>query len=194
MDAAAKEITYHPLTPDRWPDLETLFGPRGACGGCWDMWFRIKRKDFESMQGADNRQAFQQIVESGIIPGLLAYDHGEPIGWVAVQPREAYPVLGRSPVLKPIDDQPVWAVTCFFVAKPYRRSGFTSNLLRAAVEWAASQGARIVEGFPTEPRSDDAPDFYVFTGFVSTFQEAGFVEVARRSPTRPIMRYTLPPD
>lgn len=192
MDIGEKTITYHPLTPDRWPDLETLFGPRGACAGCWDMWFRVKRKDFESMQGEDNRQAFQQIVEAGIVPGLLAYDQGEPVGWVAVQPREAYPVLGRSPVLKPIDDQPVWSVTCFFVAKPYRRGGFTSGLLRAAVEWAAAQGARIVESYPIEPRSENAPDFYVFTGFVSTFKEAGFAEVARRSPTRPIMRYTLP--
>lgn len=184
-------LTYHPLTPDRWDDLEQLFGPRGACAGCWDMWWRIKRSTFDAQKGDGNREAFRQIVMSGEITGLLAYDGDQPVGWVAVEPREAYPVILRSPTLKPIDDQPVWSITCFFVTKSYRRSGMTVDLIRAAVEYAAGQGARILEAYPIEPRSENAPDFYVFTGFASTFREAGFDEVARRSETRPIMRYAV---
>ncbi len=185
------DLTFHPLTPDRWPDLERLFGPRGACAGCWDMWWRIKRSTFETQQGEGNREAFRQIVEGEAVPGLIAYVEDEPAGWVAVEPREAYPVLQRSPVLKPLDDQPVWAITCFFVAKEYRRSGMTAALIQAAVEHAEQHGARLIEAYPVEPRSGDAPDMYVFTGNISTFQEAGFVEAARRSPTRPIMRYRI---
>ncbi len=184
-------FTFHPLTPDRWPDLEALFGPRGALGGCWCMWWRLKRSEFDAHKGEDNRRAFRQIVEEGAEPGLLAYDGGRPVGWVAVQPREAYPVLARSATLRPLDDQPAWAVTCFFVARGYRRAGLALRLLQAAVDHAARHGARLIEGYPVEPRREAAPDLYVFTGFVSTFRRAGFVEAARRSPTRPIMRLTL---
>ncbi len=194
MSAPELDLTFHPLTPDHWPDLEALFGPRGAVGGCWCMWWRITRKEFEAGQGEANRAAFRQIVARGDVPGILAYHEGKPVGWCAVQPREAYPVLQRSPTLKPVDEQPVWSITCFFVAKPYRCSRLTAALIRAAVNHAARHGARIVEGYPVEPRSEDAPDLYVFTGFASTFREAGFVEVARRSPTRPIMRYTVPAE
>jgi GNAT superfamily N-acetyltransferase len=185
-------LTFHPLTPDRWPDLETLFGPRGACAGCWDMWWRIKRSTFDAQKGDANREAFRQIVEAGSVPGLIAYEGAQPVGWVAVEPRDAYPVLLRSHVLKPIDAEPgVWAITCFFVTRQHRRSGMTSALIRAAVDHAAAHGARIVEAYPIEPRSADAPDFYVFTGFAATFEEAGFVEAARRSETRPIMRLAV---
>lgn len=185
------EFTFRPLTLERWPDLETLFGPRGACAGCWDMWRRIKRSTFEAQQGDANREAFRQIVEGGAVPGLIAYDGQEPVGWVAVEPREAYPVLQRSPVLKPVDDQPVWAITCFFVAKGYRRTGMTAALIEAALDHAGRHGARIVEAYPVAPRSGDAPDMYVFTGTVAAFERLGFVEAARRSPTRPIMRYCI---
>ena len=180
-----------PLTPDRWPHLEQLFGPRGACAGCWDMWYRIKRSTWESQKGEGNREAFRQIVESGAVPGLLAYNGGKAVGWVAIEPREAYPVLARSTVLKPVDDQPAWAITCFFIASSHRREGLTSQLAQAAVDHALSHGARIIEAYPIEPRTADAPDFYLFTGIPSMFERLGFVEVARRSPSRPIMRYTL---
>jgi GNAT superfamily N-acetyltransferase len=158
------------------------------------MWWRIKRSQFEAQQGDDNRAAFRQIVARGDVPGILAYHEGKPVGWCAVQPREAYPVLQRSPTLKPVDDRPVWSIPCFFVARAYRRSGVMAALLRAAVDHAARHGARLVEGYPVEPRSENAPDLYVFTGFAATFKEAGFVEVARRSATRPIMRYVIPAE
>jgi GNAT superfamily N-acetyltransferase len=153
------------------------------------MWFRQKRSEFEQLKGEGNHQAMQAIVDSGEVPGLLAYIGESPVAWVSVAPREAFPSLDRSPVLKRIDDQPVWSVVCFFIARKYRRQGLSLSLLQAAVEYARRQGARIVEGYPIEPKKDSAPDIYAFTGLAATFRKAGFVEAARRSETRPIMRY-----
>jgi GNAT superfamily N-acetyltransferase len=78
-------------------------------------------------------------------------------------------------------------VPCFFVARAHRGKGVTGALLEAAVRFARSRGARIVEGYPVAYRRGVA-DAWVFTGAASTFRRAGFREVARRSPTRPILR------
>lgn len=183
--------TIHPLTLERWPDLEALFGPRGACAGCWDMWWRLSRAEFERRKGDGNREAFSALVRAGTVPGLLAYMDGRPAGWCAIQPRDAYPALLRSRVLKPVDEQPVWAVTCFFTARAYRGQGLTVALLHAAVAYARAHGARIVEGYPVEPKNDRMPDAFAWHGTASAFRAAGFIEVARRSETRPIMRFSL---
>ena len=185
------ELEFQPVTPDRWEDMEQLFGPRGAIGGCWCMWWRVKRKDFELQQGEGNHDAMCTIVESGKVPGILAYSEGEPAAWCSVAPREDFPVLDRSPILKRVDDQLVWSIVCFFIAKKYRHQGLSSRMLTAAVDYATKNGARIIEGYPITPKKDQAPDIYIFTGLESTFVKAGFVEVARRSKSRPIMRYSL---
>jgi GNAT superfamily N-acetyltransferase len=168
--------------------VERLFGRRGACGGCWCMYWRLPRPAFEQGKGEGNRTAFRAIVASGEVPGILGYDEGVPVAWCAVGPRETYPVLARSRMLKPVDEEPVWSIVCFFVARAYRRRGITVPLLEAAVASAAARGARIVEGYPIEPRQPALPDAFVSTGLASAFVRAGFVEVARRSETRPIMR------
>jgi GNAT superfamily N-acetyltransferase len=184
-------LEFHALTPERWRDLENLFGERGACGGCWCMWWKLKRSAFVQGKGAKNKRAFKKLVSSGEIPGLIAYAGEEPVGWCALEPRERYDTLTRSRVLKPVDDEAVWSVVCFFVAKPFRRKGITSRLLRAAVRYAGDNGATIVEGYPVDPRSGHMPDVFAYTGLPSMFRSAGFVEVLRRSPTRPIMRCYL---
>jgi GNAT superfamily N-acetyltransferase len=182
----------HPLTPDRWDDFEQLFGPRGACAGCWCMYWKLPRKDFTAGQGDQNRLAQKQIVTSGRNPGLLAYKDGFPAGWMAVEPRENYPVLNNSRILKPLDDIPVWSVTCFFVAKKYRSQGLTVALLKAALDHVAKQGGKVVEGYPVEPRAaGKMPPVFVYTGLASAFRQAGFIEAGRRSETRPIMRYSI---
>lgn len=184
------KVSFHPLTPDRWTDLEKLFGERGACGGCWCMTWRLSRSQFEAQKGRLNRRSFRKIVEKSP-PGILAYQEGEPVGWCAVAPREEYPVLERSRVLKPVDAQPVWSITCLFVAKPFRRSGMSAALLKAAKEFARQHGATLVEGYPVEPYEKNMPAAFAWTGLVSAFRKAGFKEVARRSRTRPIMRWTV---
>jgi GNAT superfamily N-acetyltransferase len=178
------------LTSSLFADFERLFGPRGACGGCWCMFWKLRGKAFEENTGEPARQMQKSIVDSGIVPGLLAYLDGEPIGWVAVEPRSAYPKLAHSRVLKPVDDADVWSVTCFFVARQTRRQGLTVDLLKAAIDYVRDQGGRIVEGYPVDVK-EDMPAPFVYTGIAAAFQKAGFVEVARRSETRPIMRYSI---
>jgi GNAT superfamily N-acetyltransferase len=152
------------------------------------MYWRRKRSEYERGKGAGNRGALRKIVRSGEVPGLLAYAAGRPIAWCAVAPRSAYPVLGNSRILKPVDDLPVWSVTCLFVHKDHRKSGVTVPLLRAAAEHVLRQGGRVVEGYPIEPKKGVIPAVFAWTGLASAFRKAGFHEVARRSETRPIMR------
>ncbi len=181
-------LAFHPATPSRWADIETLFGDRGACGGCWCMTWRLPYKEYVSGKGAGNKRALKKIVASGATPGIIAYSGTDPIGWCAVAPRPVYSYLERSRVLKPLDDAPVWSISCLFVKKPYRRKGVSARLLGAAVEFAVRRGARIVEGYPVEPTMERMPDPFVWTGIPAAFRKAGFKEVARRSKTRPIMR------
>lgn len=132
------------------------------------------------------------IVESSAIPGILAYAEGEPVGWCALAPREVYPALERSRVLKRVDDVPVWSISCLYVAKDYRHKGVSVQLLRAAVDYVRKQGGKLVEGYPIEPKTDQPmPAAFAWTGLASAFSQAGFVECARRSETRPIMRCDL---
>jgi len=185
------EIRIEPVTPARWPDLERLFGERGACGGCWCMFWKLPSADFKHLSGDGTRQMQKSLVEQGVVPGILAYDGETPIGWIAVEPRGEYPRLARSRVLKPVDDADVWSVTCFFTAKSYRRKGVTVELLREAVKFVTQRGGKIVEGYPVEPKGDNAPAPFVYTGLPGAFLKAGFKEVARYSPTRPIFRYYI---
>jgi GNAT superfamily N-acetyltransferase len=191
MTASGLDLSIQLATAERWSDIERLFGPKGACGGCWCMTWRLGRGEFERGKGDGNRAAFQAIVASGAVPGVIAYDGGEPVGWCAVAPRAGYPALARSRVLAPVDDAPVWSITCLFVVKRLRRKGVSAALLRAAAELAFSRGGEIVEGYPVDPGAGRSqPDVFVWTGLASAFLTAGFTEVARRSPTRPIMRRT----
>lgn len=184
-------LEFLPLTPKRWKDLESLFGNRGACGGCWCMWWRLKRSEWEKQKGDGNRKALKRIVDSGKRPGILAYSRGEPVGWCSVGPREDFKALEHSRILKRVDDAPVWSVVCFYIARPYRRKGVSVALLKAAVAYAGKHGARLVEGYPVEPRKGTTPDAFAWTGLAATFSEVGFEEVCRRSETRPIMRYKI---
>jgi len=189
--ARPKTLKVRPLTPKNWPDLEKLFGPKGACAGCWCMYWRLRRSVWEKQKGEKNRRALQKIVESGDPTGVLAYDGDKPVGWCAVAPRQDFVVLENSRILKPVDDQPVWSLPCFFVAKEYRRKGVNAQLLQGAVEYAKKCGAKIVEGYPHDPKSGKMADAFAWTGFASAFEKAGFKEVARRSKTRPMMRRLL---
>lgn len=183
-------IRFHPLTPSRWKDVEELFGPRGACAGCWCMWWRLARSQWTKGKGEGNRRALRRIVECGDAPGLLAYAGRVPVGWCAIAPREEYPALERSRSLRRLDDLPVWSVTCFFVAKEWRRRGVTVRLLRAACDHARKRGARIVEGYPVDPRGE-YPAAWAWTGLRAAFEAAGFEEAARPSKARLIMRRGL---
>lgn len=181
---------FHPVTPERWEDLATLFGARGACAGCWCMWWRLAHAEFVRGQGARNRRALRALVRAGREPGILGYVDGIPAAWCAVAPRAELPRLARSRILAPVDDVPVWSIVCFFVAKRFRGRGLTVPLIEAAAAYATAHGAGVVEAYPVDPRAP-LPAAFAYTGVASAFARAGFVEVERRSPARPIMRRTL---
>jgi GNAT superfamily N-acetyltransferase len=184
------ELSFHPLKRNLWTDLEELFGPNGACAGCWCMYWKLRGKAYEEARGSETRQMHKSIVDSGVVTGLMAYLHGEVVGWVAVEPRSAYEKLAYSRALKPVDEKPVWSVTCFFVAKKFRRQGITVGLLKASVEHVRRQGGKIVEGYPVDTQKN-MPAPFVYTGTASAFEQAGFKEVARHAPTRPIFRFVI---
>jgi GNAT superfamily N-acetyltransferase len=183
------KLNFYPLTLNRWKDLEKLFGERGACGGCWCMWWRLSRSEFEQGKGKKNKVALKRIVKSGEVPGILAYAEGKPIAWCSIGPREAFPRLEKARALKRIDDKPIWSVVCLFIDKGSRKKGVSGGILKAAVEYAKKKGAKIVEGYPIEPKKGRWPDAFVWTGVPSAYLKAGFKEVHRSSPSRPIMRY-----
>jgi GNAT superfamily N-acetyltransferase len=191
MTKRIADIRFHPLTPKRWPDFEKLFGRRGACGGCWCMWWRQTRGEFAERHGERNRRAMRRIVESGEVPGILAYIKGEAVGWCAVAPRERYSSLERSRVLKRLDDEPVWSIVCLFVAREHRGEGVAEALIRGAADYAASRGARVVEAYPTMPRGRRLPDISSFMGVPAQYEKAGFTTRARPSAARAVMRRTV---
>ena len=190
-DAEISDLEFHPLTPERWADLEKLFGQHGASGGCWCMWWRLTHSEFMRQRGEKNKKALKSIVDSGKVSGILAYTGGQPIGWCAVARRETFPKLDRSRLLRRVDDKPAWSVVCFFIDKVFRRKGVSVKLLKASVDYVRKQGGEIVEGYPVEPKKGWTPDPFAYTGLASAFRKVGFVEVTRRSETRPIMRYVL---
>lgn len=185
----SKAITFKPLTSETWSDFETLFGPRGACGGCWCMNWRFSRSDFDKRKGDQNKLAIHNLVNKNEVIGLMAFAGDEAVGWCAVAPREKYIRLQRSRVLQPVDELPVWSVSCFFMAKPYRRKGLSAKLLKATLMYAKREGAKIVEAYPIEPSNKKLPDVFAWTGILSTFLKVGFSEEKRHSPSRPIVRY-----
>jgi ribosomal protein S18 acetylase RimI-like enzyme len=190
--SSLESLQFLPVTPDRWGDLEQLFGPHGAYAGCWCMWWRLSRAEFGRQSGEQRKAGLRGLVDSGQVPGILAYLDGKPVAWVSVAPRETYPSLERSRTLKRVDDQPVWSIVCFFVAKPYRGLGLMVELLLGAVAYAAQRGAQIVEAYPVDPGGRAVHgNTEGYMGLVSAFRKAGFVEVARRSPRQAVMRYYL---
>lgn len=187
----SERLQFYPLTTERWPDFDTLFGPRGAYGGCWCMWWRLTRSQFEQQQGESNRQAMQAIVARGEVPGILGYWQGEPIAWCSVAPRQQFASLNRSPVLKPLDDTPVWSLVCLFVSPDYRGRGVTLDVIRGAIDYVKEQGGEVVEAYPTVPRESRLPPVSSFMGTPAMFERAGFVACARPSASRMVMRYEV---
>ncbi|HUL45136.1 MAG TPA: GNAT family N-acetyltransferase, partial [Bacteroidota bacterium] len=169
------KLTYHPLEPKRWRDFETLFGERGACGGCWCMSWRISRKEFEAQKGSGNKRAMHRLVKNREQTGILVYADGRPMGWCAVAPRESFTRLEHSRVLKPIDNKQVWSIVCFFLAREYRRKGYSSDILKGVAAHCKKYGAKILEAYPVIPYSTNMPAAFAWTGFLSAFLRAGFV-------------------
>lgn len=189
----ATMITVLPVTPERWCDLEAVFGARGCsvARGCWCMAYRRSGSQQPLPTGRSraeaNRAGLKALVDAGRLPGLLAYQGKVPVGWVSLAPREEFAKLKRSPVMKPVDDRPVWSVICFVVPSAYRGQGVAHALLRGAIAYARKQGATLIEAYPVDKAGRSRDDAMWF-GAKSMYDRAGFEEVARRKPMRPVVR------
>jgi GNAT superfamily N-acetyltransferase len=176
-------FTIRELTPKLWPSLEALFGPNGACGGCWCMYWRIKPGEkYEDVKGPKAKRRFKSLVMKGKAHGLLAFAGDEPVGWCAIERREDLPRLDRAPSLRVGDAERVWSLPCFFIKAGWRRKGVAGALLREAEAVLIDRGAEIAEGYPTKPStSDKIPAAWAWTGVPAMFESAGF----QRADDRP---------
>jgi GNAT superfamily N-acetyltransferase len=197
----AVSVQVQPATADRWSDVVAVFGRRGEDPSwCWcQLFLRPKlAKPLPSQVPPDNRGALHDEITHAVVPpGLIAYADGRPVGWTRVGPRHAFPGLRGNRALAKVlsgDDARAWWVTCFAVDGQYRRSGIGGALLQAAVAFARDHGATAVEGHPVDAASLTAARVAgsaLYTGTMAMFTAAGFVEVGRTYPTRPVMRLSL---
>ena len=189
-------LTIRPATPERWADVEAVLRDCADAGRCWCAYWYLPNRDFKAGWGEGNRHVLADRVEAGLEPGVLAYAGDEPAGWAGIAPRADFDRLRRSKPLAPVGDRPddrrddrrVWALTCFVVRRAHRRQGMMRPLIRGAVAHALAHGATIVEAYPVD--ADKVSSWDLFLGSPAALREAGFVEVARRLPRRPILRYT----
>jgi GNAT superfamily N-acetyltransferase len=206
------DVVIRPISPARWDDLVELFGTRGDPSWCWCQYFLTTGRSYEE-SAARNQAALRAQIASAAVPtGLIAYaapltsdagstseavEEGKPVGWVQVGPRTGFPRITRGRdmprVVDDLDDESVWAVTCFVVRVGWRRKGIGGALLDAAVELSRASGASAVVGHPVDvaARTTRVGGSELYHGAASTFARAGFREVGRTGATRPVMRRAL---
>jgi len=190
------KLNCQPLTPARWPDLEAVFGAKGCsvARGCWCMYYRRSGRPPGAPPGHTaahvSRQALKALVDAGKFTGLVGYRGKLPVGWISFGPREDFAKLQRSPVMKPVDAEPVWSVICFVVPAPCRGQGVARALLKAAIAHAAARGVTLLEAYPVD-KTQRSNDEDIWFGPKSMFDACGFEEVARRKPARPVVRLQL---
>ncbi|MCG7417070.1 MULTISPECIES: GNAT family N-acetyltransferase [Microbacterium] len=188
-------IEILPATHERFDDAERALdsgdGPECQC-----QWWLLPNGPWEETSVAERTEMFRAEVDGGRPPGLIAYVDGEPAGWVRVGPRTAQPRLARTrnvtgSTTEPLDDDTVWAVTCFVIRKAHRGSGLMRGLLDAAVEAARDGGARVLEGYPRDTSAAKIPVNDLYLGTVAVFEDAGFAVVDRPKPDRALVSLTL---
>lgn len=184
-------LRCHAMTPRRWDDLAAVMGCRRDSDRCWCAYWRIASKDYRTGRNSGrNREVMRVLVDAGAPTGLIGYRGRTPVAWCGVAPRADQERLARGRVLGPVDDVPVWSITCFVVPRPHRGTGLMRPMIAAAVDLARRKGAPAVEAYPIDPlRAVGAGQIY--TGLLQPFLDQGFREIARRSPMRPIVRLDL---
>ena len=186
-----QKLKFDPLTSSNWRSFVSLMGEKGGCGNCWCMYFRLPYKIFQQNKPGGNKRMMKQLVDKGMPQGLIASVNNEPVGWIAMAPREDYMKLGNSRVFKPIDDKPVWSITCFFIKKEFRHQGLSQQLIGGAVEFAKKRKIKILEAYPAIPYSDKVPHPFLWVGVLSSFIKNGFTIVRQHSKSRAMVRIDL---
>jgi GNAT superfamily N-acetyltransferase len=190
-------LTVEPLTRDRWPQLETFFGPSGAYANCWCTYFRQSGAAFEAGcrdRGTGNRALLHRLTDEGRVPGLIGSVDGAPVGWVSVGPRPDFGRVLRSPLLdKAFLDEgtATWSVVCFWVPREHRGTGVGRALLDGAVRHARTEGAAVLEAYPIDTAGQRRPSSSVYQGTLALFTAARFEVAYRRKADRPVVRRQL---
>lgn len=193
MSSEGADIRIVPVDEVPWGDVQTVFGTRGDPAGCWCQWFKLNGDEWRTKDAATCESALREQTRRRPVPGLIAYLNDEPVGWVAVEPRSAYPRLRTARVVttgssEPLDDPSVWSVTCFVVRVGFRRRGVSSALLAAAVDHARASGARVIEAYPVDTAEKKASSADLYHGALTAFLEAGFEIASRPQPGRTVVR------
>ena len=191
---ASENIRFEELQPNLWPAVERLFGPNGACGGCWCMWWRVEsRKIWNEIKGDGTKKAFKNLIKNGRAHGTLAFAGDEPVGWCSFGPRTDFPSLERVKAYRRSDMSDVWSIICFFIHRKWRGKGLSRGLLNAAVESMQKRGVKIVEAYPstTTKSGRKLSASLAWNGPQKIFEELGFETVQSTSPLKPLMRLKL---
>ena len=182
--SATAHLDYHPVTRERLDDLRRFSEAHGKFRYCSCMRWRMTSAEYSRSTKETRIAALDALIVEGTPVGVLAYADGEPVGWVSVAPRETLGALERYRALARVDERPVWSVNCFFLDRRVRRQGVTLDLLRAAIDYARSQGATLIEGYPVATGAR----LYTYMGSPETFRRAGFVDVTPPGRERLVMR------
>lgn len=185
------KLRFEQLTSSTWKHFELLMGEKGGCGNCWCMYFRLPYKTFQANKPHGNKKMMKQLVNKGMPQGLIASINDEPVGWIAMAPREDYLKIENSRVFKRIDDEPVWSITCFFVRKEYRHTGLSMQLIKGAIDFAKKKKIKILEAYPAIPYSDKVPHPFLWVGVLSSFLKNGFKVVRQNNKSRAMVRIEL---
>ena len=185
------KLKFESLASSNWKQFETLMGEKGGCGNCWCMYFRLPHKVFQENKPNGNKKLMKQLVNKGLPQGLIASMNSKPVGWIALAPREDYLKLENTRVFKPIDDKPVWSITCFFVKKEFRRMGLSQQLIKGAVDFAKKKKIKTLEAYPAIPYDEKVPHSFLWVGVLSSFIKNGFKIVRQSSKSRAMVQIDL---
>ena len=189
-------ITTEVATTARWDDVQSALTGGGDGASCQCIWPMLSNKDWDATTTPQRTEMLRDEIDAGPPPGLIAYVDGDAAGWIRIGPRTKQQRVARTRMIaaassEPFDDDSVWAVTCFVVRREHRGSGLNLELLRAAVEFARSSGARLIEGYPVDTRGEKKRTNDLFHGLLTTFLAAGFEERAEMKPGRTLVAVEL---
>ena len=195
-------INVFPATPDRWKDVEKVFGS----SVCWCQYWRQSASGYGrgtktqlDERIAEHKKSLRTQLRNPSPPGMLAYIDDQVVGWCGFGPREEMIRLVRSRTIPAVDDLPVWSIVCFLIRTGYRRRGVARALLRGAIDCASEYGAPALEAYPVDPEGRRIDVAFAYVGILSMFEQEGFqriVETSARSAGLPrwLMRLDLTPS
>ncbi len=173
-----QSVTVLPATGDRFNDVSCVLAPKNPeATVCWCLSHRLPAKQNNALLGPARGEFVRQLCQQPIAPGVLAYVDGQVAGWAAVAPRSES-TYARSKKIPHVDDLEVWTIWCVRVLAPFRRKGVAVELIRGAAEYAYSNGAPAVEGYPVDNGEQRVDSVLAYVGTRKMFESAGFHKVA----------------